>query len=104
MKLLKSVVQIFYCQESGWMFNLCELQQRKTVNNDLQESLSADPLCCVFVHTHSPVSVHTLTIRLVFHKQMLTQDSCSSDIRALIHVCPFFFFKVVLVCLCGSET
>lgn len=79
MKLPTSVIQIFYGQASDWMFNLCGIQQRETVSNDLQESLSADPLCCVFGRTHSPVSVHTLTIRLVFHKQMLTQDSCSSD-------------------------
>lgn len=68
MKQLTSVIKIFYCQEFVWMFNLCEVQQRKTVNNDLQESLSANPLCCVFVCTHSPISVHTLTIFLVFSK------------------------------------
>lgn len=114
MKLLTSVGQIFYCQDFDWLFNLWEIQQRKTVINDLQESLSADPLCCVFVHTHSPISVHALTIRLVFHKQMLTQDSCSSDISVLNYsfspgACTrmlifFFVFKVVLACLCASET
>lgn len=104
MKLLTSVVHIFSRQEFGWMFNLRQLQQNKTVNNDLQESLSADPLRCVFVHTHSPVSVHTLTIRLVFHKQMLTQDSCSTDIAALNYIHVFPFLKAVLVCLGASET
>lgn len=103
-KLLTSVVQIFYCQEFDWMFNLCEIQQRKAVNNDLQESLSACPLCCVFIRTHLPIPVHTLRIRLVFHKQMLTQDFwqdfCSSDRSVwnyihsvLVWECWFFFKK-----------
>lgn len=42
MKLLTSVVHIFYCQEFDWMFDLCDIQQREAVHNDLQESLSAE--------------------------------------------------------------
>lgn len=87
MKQLISVVQIF---------NYQELAVENGVINALRESLSADPLCCVFVRTHSAVSVRALTVRPVFHKQMLTQDSCSSDISVLNDIHPVLCGNVVV--------